>query len=260
MALFNILDSFSLEDKVAVVTGASSGLGANFARALSGAGASVVLTARREDRLESLAREIIAEGGKAVAVRCDVADEDDVDRLVDATLASFGTVDILVNNAGMSKSMPAETETLADFRHLVDVNLSGVFLCSQRFGRVMLEVNRGTIINVASILGFIASGQIPQASYTASKAAVVNLTRELAAQWARRGVRVNGIAPGWFRSEMTDGMFDDADAMKWIRRKTPAGRPGEEHELSGTLLYLASDASSYMFGQTLIVDGGWTII
>lgn len=254
------LDAFNLTNRVAVVTGASSGLGVTFARALVSAGASVVLAARRVERLEELAKEIQDQGGKALAVGCDVSKETDVDALVDATISEFGTVDILVNNAGVSNPAPAEVETLDDFRWVVDVNLTGVFLCAQRFGRKMLESNRGSIVNVASILGYVASGQIPQASYTASKAAVVNLTRELATQWARRGVRVNGIAPGWFRSEMTTGMFEDEHALKWIRKRTPAGRPGEEHELAGTLLFLASDASSYMYGQTLVVDGGWTII
>ncbi len=256
----NYLDAFRLDDKVAVVTGASSGLGVTFAHALVSAGAAVVLAARRKDRLEALAAQIEQAGGRALAVECDVVSERDVDALVDVTLSTYGTVDILVNNAGTTNPQPAAVESVEDFRQVVDVNLTGVFLCAQRFGRVMLETNRGCIINVASILGFVASGQIPQASYAASKAGVVNLTRELAAQWARSGVRVNGIAPGWFQSEMTEGMFDDEHALNWIRKKTPAGRPGKEHELAGALLFLASDASSYIHGQTLPVDGGWTIV
>ena len=254
------VEAFELHGRIAVVTGASSGLGATFARSLAAAGASVVVAARRLDRLESLASEIEAAGRDALAVACDVTSEADVDGLVAATLERFGKVDILVNNAGISDSAPAETESLESFRRLIDVNLTGVFLCAQRFGRVMLEANSGAIINVASVLGHVASGQIPQASYTAAKAGVVNLTRELATQWARRGIRVNAIAPGWFLSEMTEQMFADERARTWMQRRTPMGRPGEEHELCGALLFLASDASSFVTGQTITVDGGWTIV
>jgi NAD(P)-dependent dehydrogenase (short-subunit alcohol dehydrogenase family) len=143
---------------------------------------------------------------------------------------------------------------------VVGVNLSGALLCAQRVGRVMLETGRGSIVNVASVLGLVGVGQIPQASYAAAKGGVVNLTRELAAQWARRGVRVNAIAPGWFHTEMTAEMFDDPKALSWIRRRTPMGRPGELSELAGAALFLASDASSYVTGQTLAVDGGWTCV
>lgn len=258
-SLFGV-EAFRLDGRVAVVTGASSGLGANFARSLAAAGADVVLAARRVDRLQALASELTEAGSRALAVRCDVTDEDDVDRLVASSVAELDRVDILVNNAGVSDPQPAESESIASFRRVVDVNLSGVFLCAQRFGRLFLEQKSGSIVNIASILGDVASGQIPQASYTAAKAGVVNLTRELAAQWARRGVRVNAIAPGWFPSEMTEGMFDDDRALQWVRKRTPLGRAGEAHELSGALLFLASDASSYCTGQTIKIDGGWTIV
>ncbi len=254
------VDAFLLDGRVAVITGASSGLGATFARGLAAAGADVVLAARRVERLDQLSERIAADGRVALAVRCDVSDETSVDALVQATLDRFGRVDILVNNAGISNPVPAESESLADFRELIEVNLTGVFLCAQRFGRVMLQAKRGAIVNVASVLGLVASGQIPQASYTAAKGGVVNLTRELAAQWARRGVRVNAIAPGWFPSEMTQQMFDDPMASSWMRKRTPMGRAGEEHELLGALLFLASDASSFVTGQTIAVDGGWTIV
>ncbi|HUP23257.1 MAG TPA: glucose 1-dehydrogenase [Thermoanaerobaculia bacterium] len=251
---------FSLGGKVAVVTGASSGLGVTFARALAGAGASVVVAARRLDRIERLAEELRAGGADAHAVGCDVAQQADVDRLVAATRERFGRVDVLVNNAGVSSPAPAELEPLEVWQSVLDVNLTGVFLCSQRFGRVMLEQGSGVIVNVASVLGVVASGQIPQASYAATKAAVVNLTRELAAQWARRGVRVNAIGPGWFPSEMTEQMFDNEHSLGWIRKRTPMGRPGESWEIAGVLLFLASDASAYVTGQTILVDGGWTIV
>jgi NAD(P)-dependent dehydrogenase (short-subunit alcohol dehydrogenase family) len=251
---------FGLTGRVAVVTGASSGLGVGFARALAQAGAHLVLAARRADRLEAVATELEEAGVEVLPVGCDVTDANQVEALKDACLERFGRVDILVNNAGTTEVVPAENESEEAFLHVLNVNLNGTFHCAQRFGRVMLEAGRGSIINVASIFGMVGSGSIPQASYVASKGAVVNMTRELAAQWARRGVRVNAIAPGFFRSEMTEEMFSDERSMAWVRRKTPAGRPGEVEELAGALIFLASDASSYVTGQTIAVDGGWTAI
>lgn len=251
---------FGLTGRVAVVTGASSGLGVGFARALAQAGAHLVLAARRVERLESVAAEIGQTGVEVLPVACDVTDSNQVEALKDACLERFGRVDVLVNNAGTTEVVPAEKETEEAFLRVLNVNLNGAFYCAQRFGRVMLEAGAGSIINVASIFGMVGSGSIPQAGYVASKGAVVNMTRELAAQWARRGVRVNAIAPGFFMSEMTEEMFSDERSMAWIRRKTPAGRPGEVAELAGALLFLASDASSYVIGQTIAVDGGWTAI
>jgi NAD(P)-dependent dehydrogenase (short-subunit alcohol dehydrogenase family) len=253
-------DLFSLENRVAIVTGASSGLGVTFARGLAAAGARVVLAARRVDRLEGVVGELAAEGHEAFAVGCDVSKEDDVDAMVGAVIERFGGIDVLVNNAGVSYGTPAEEESLEDFERLMAINVTGSFLCAQRCGRVMLEAGSGSIVNVASIMGFVGIGQIPQLAYNTSKGAIVNFTRELAAQWARRGVRVNAVAPGFFPSEMTDGMFDDEKTLRFLRRKTPMGRPGKPDELLGALLLLASDAGSYMTGQTLIVDGGWTIV
>ena len=251
---------FGLSGRVAVVTGASSGLGVGFARALARAGANLVHAARRFDKLESLSAELEETGVEVLPVACDVTDSSQVEALKDACLQKFGRVDILVNNAGVTEIVPAEAETEESFRWVMDVNLNGLFLCCQRFGRVMLEAGQGSIINVSSILGLVASGSIPQAAYVASKGAVVNLTRELASQWARGGVRVNSIAPGWFASEMTEEMFADERGMAWIRRKTPIGRPGAVEELAGAVVFLASDASSYVIGQTLAVDGGWTAV
>jgi NAD(P)-dependent dehydrogenase (short-subunit alcohol dehydrogenase family) len=255
-----IEELFGLNGRVAVVTGASSGLGVGFARALAQAGANLVLAARRADRLESLAAQLGEAGAEVLPVACDVTDPNQVEALKDACLERFGRADILVNNAGTTEIVPAENESEEAFLRVLNVNLNGAFYCAQRFGRAMLEAGRGSIINVASIFGFVASGSIPQAGYVASKGAVVNLTRELAAQWARRGVRVNGIAPGFFLSEMTEEMFSDERSMTWLRRKTPAGRPGEVEELAGAVIFLASDASSYVIGQTIAVDGGWTAI
>ncbi len=251
---------FGLTGRVAVVTGASSGLGVGFARALAQAGAHVVLAARRVERLEALSVALRETGVEVLPVACDVTDASQVEALKDACLERFGRVDVLVNNAGATEIVPAEKETEESFLRVLDVNLNGVFYCAQRFGRVMLKAGQGSIINVSSIFGLRGSGSIPQASYSASKGAVVNMTRELAAQWARRGVRVNGIAPGFFKSEMTEEMFSDDRSMAWVRRKTPSGRPGELEELAGALIFLASDASSYVTGQTIAVDGGWTAV
>jgi NAD(P)-dependent dehydrogenase (short-subunit alcohol dehydrogenase family) len=251
---------FRLDGRVAVVTGASSGIGVALVRGLAEAGARVVLAARRIDRLRQLADELDAAGAEACAVACDVTDADDVDQLVAASLDLFGAVDVLINNAGMTEVVPAEVESLQTFREILDVNLHGLFLCAQRFGRVMLEAGHGSIVNVASVLGLVGAGQIPQASYAASKGAAINVTRELAAQWARRGVRVNALAPAWFESEMTADMFADERSLSWIRKRTPMGRPGSVAELVGPVLFLASDASSYVTGHTLVVDGGWTIV
>lgn len=251
---------FSLEDRVAVVTGASAGLGVGLAEGLAAAGARVVLAARREDRLRELAARLEAQGSECLVVPCDVSDEASVDALVARSLDRFEHVDVLVNNAGITEVVAAEEETLDGFDRVLDVNLRGVFLCAQRFGRGMLERGEGVIVNVASVLGLVGSGQVPQASYSASKGGVINLTRELAAQWARKGVRVNALAPGWFESEMTAEMFESEGSHKWMRNRAPMGRPGREGELLGALLFLASDASSFVTGQTLAVDGGWTIV
>jgi NAD(P)-dependent dehydrogenase (short-subunit alcohol dehydrogenase family) len=246
---------FRLDGRVAVVTGASSGLGATFATGLAQAGARVVLAARRADRLDALAKRLAEGSAEVVAFACDVTDEAEVDRLVAATRDRFGRADVLLNNAGITEIGAAEAEPLAVFERVLAVNLT-----AQRFGRIMIEAGRGSIVNVASVLGLVGTGQVPQASYAASKGGLVNLTRELAAQWARKGVRVNALAPAWFESEMTAEMFTDERSMRWVRGRTPMGRPGREDELVGPLLFLASDASSYVTGHVLPIDGGWTIV
>jgi NAD(P)-dependent dehydrogenase (short-subunit alcohol dehydrogenase family) len=254
MTAIDVALPFSLDDRVAIVTGASSGLGDRFARVLHAAGATVVVGARRADRLEALAADL---GDRVVPVACDVARDDDCQRLVDAALAVDGHLDVLVNNAGIGTPVAAEDEPIDEFRRVVDVNLNGLFLLSQLAGRHMIERRSGSIVNIASVLGLVASAPIKQASYCATKGAVVNLTRELGAQWARKGVRVNALAPGWFPSEMTELMFSDDSANAYMKRNCPMGRAGEPQELDGALLFLASDASSYVTGHTLTVDGGW---
>jgi len=250
---------FDLGGRVAIVTGASSGLGARFARALAGAGASVVLAARREDRIETLAAELGEE--RALAVQVDVRDDDAVERLVARTVERFGRLDVMVNNAGISDPTPAEEESTELFREVLAVNLAAVFSGCREAARVMLPAGSGSIVNIASALGLKGTWKIPNAGYAASKGGVINLTRDLASQWAARGVRVNAIAPGWFESEMTSSLFEDAERwQRHLQRTVPAGRAGREGELDGALLFLASDASTYVNGQTIVVDGGWSVV
>jgi NAD(P)-dependent dehydrogenase (short-subunit alcohol dehydrogenase family) len=252
------LSRFRLDGKVAIVTGASAGLGARFARVLDAVGARVVVAARRADRLALLAGDLT----DAHPVECDLAEDGAPEALVAATLAHYGRVDVLVNNAGVSEPTPALDEATDKFAATLRVNLVAPFELARECARAMIaDESGGSIVNVASIWGLVGVGQIPEAGYAASKGGLVNLTRELAAQFARRGVRVNCLAPGWFRSEMTDGlMFGDERAEKWMRQRTPMGRGGNDGELDGALLFLASDASSFVTGQIVCVDGGWTAV
>ncbi|MDA0162475.1 SDR family oxidoreductase [Solirubrobacter ginsenosidimutans] len=247
-----VLDRFRLDGKVAVVTGASSGLGAAFAVGLAEAGADVVIAARRADRLKGTASQVEALGRRCVAVTADVSLPDDCTRVVAEAVDGLGKVDILVNNAGVGTAVPATRETPDEFRRVIDVNLNGSYWMAQACGRVMKPGS--SIVNIGSVLGQ-TTGALPQAAYASSKAAIIGLTRDLAAQWTgRKGIRVNALAPGFFPSEMTEQYPDGyLDAMM-IR--VPAGRAGDPEELVAALVFLASDAASYVTGIVLPVDGG----
>jgi NAD(P)-dependent dehydrogenase (short-subunit alcohol dehydrogenase family) len=248
----SILDRFRLDGKVAVVTGASSGLGAAFALGLAEAGADVAICARRVERLEETAARVRELGRRCLAVPADVADPEACERVAAETVRELGRVDVLVNNAGIGTAYPATREAPEDFRRVIDINLNGSYWMAQACGRAMRE--GGSIVNIGSVLGLTTAG-LPQAAYSASKAAIIGLTRDLAQQWTgRKGIRVNALAPGFFPTEMTD-QYPDGYLEAQLRR-VPAGRPGDAEELTAALLFLASDAGSYVTGIVLPVDGG----
>jgi NAD(P)-dependent dehydrogenase (short-subunit alcohol dehydrogenase family) len=249
---------FNLSGKTAMVTGASSGLGVTFAMALAAAGAQVALAARRTERLSGVAAEIVAAGGKALPVACDVGDAEQVEAALKTAEEGLGRVDILVNNAGVVAESAIVPENVPHdlFEQTLRVNLLGTWYCCRAAGRRMLADGKGgSIINVSSIAGLGGVADFPTA-YQASKSAVLNLTRNLACSWANRKVRVNALAPGWFPSEMTEDFFKMDGAREWVSKAAPMGRVGEPEELVGGLLFLASDASSFVTGQTLAIDGG----
>ena len=250
-----ILDRFRLDGKVAVVTGASSGLGVAFSKALAEAGADLVLGARRTERLNETGAIVESIGRRFVAKTTDVSKPEDCTALIKYAIESFGHVDILVNNAGIGTAVPATHETPEQFRQVMDVNLMGAYWMAQAFARS--AKNGGVIVNISSVLG-LRPGGLPQAAYSSSKAGLIGLTRDLAGQWTgRKGIRVNALAPGFFPSEMSDHL--PPETLELVKMLTPAGRLGDPEELAATLIWLVSDASSYVTGATIPVDGGFVM-
>ena len=255
----HVKELFDLTGRVAIVTGGSRGLGKEMAEGLAEAGASLMLCARREEWLTPTLEEFRGRGFKAEGMLCDVADPAQVRAVVDRTVELFGKVDILVNNAGVSWGERPESMPLDRWQKVIDVNLTGAFLFAQAAGREMLKREQGCIINVSSVSGLQSSADGPHyVGYAASKAGLFGLTRELAATWGRQGIRVNAIAPGFFHSRLTEGIIERAEAS--IKARSPLPRVGREGELKGVAVFLASDASNYITGQTIVVDGGRTIV
>jgi NAD(P)-dependent dehydrogenase (short-subunit alcohol dehydrogenase family) len=254
----NVKELFDLTGRVAIVTGGSRGIGREMAEALAESGASLMLCARREEGLSSTAEDLRSKGYVVESIACDVSDPVQVETLVAGTLQRFGRLDILINNAGVSWGAMPEDMPLDKWQKVIDVNLTGCFLMAQAAGREMLKGNSGSIINIASIAGMTSSANGPfYAGYVASKAGLIGLTRELAASWGRRGIRVNAIAPGFFHSRLADAVIDIYERS--IQENNVIPRVGNEGELKGVTVFLASDASSYVTGQTIVVDGGMTV-
>lgn len=254
----NVKELFDLSGKTAIVTGGSRGIGKEMAEGLAEAGANLMLCARRQEWLDETVAELAGRGFSVAGKVCDVSKADEVQGLVDEAVSQFGSVDVLINNAGISWGAMPEEMSLEQWQKVIDVNLTGCFLMAQATGRQMLKQGSGTIINIASIAGLTSSANGPfYAGYVASKAGLIGLTRELAASWGRRGIRVNAIAPGFFHSRLADAVIDIYERS--IQENNVIPRVGNEGELKGVVVFLASDASSYVTGQTIAVDGGMTV-
>ena len=252
-----VQDMFNLKGKVAIVTGSSSGLGITFAQSLAEVGANIVLAARRVDKLNEVADTITKLGVKVKPIQCDVSQQNQVQSLVDETIKTFGRLDIVVNNAGVAAMSPATDISVEDWNRVVSINLTGTFLCARTAAKQMMKRGGGKIVNIASVYGAVGD-VFPASPYYATKGAVINLTRDLAVEWAPFKINVNAIAPGFFPSEMTEGVFADPHYLEYINKQTPLGRTGNAEDLKGAVVFLASSASDYVTGQTIFVDGGWT--
>ena len=251
---------FDLTGKVALVTGASSGLGVQFAKALANQGADIAICARRLEKLEAVKAEIEALGVKCYVHACDAMDPAQVKETVDAVAAHYGKIDILVNNAGLGLTEPAESQSDDTWNKMIGTNLNGVYYFAREAGRHMVNAGYGKVINIGSIHSTVSLPGSPMTAYCATKGAVEMLTKSLASEWAQKGITVNAIGPAYFESEMTAAIFEDPTLLGMISALCPMGRPGRPGELDGALIYFASDASSYTTGQLLTVDGGWTTV
>jgi NAD(P)-dependent dehydrogenase (short-subunit alcohol dehydrogenase family) len=257
---FSVFAQFRIDGEVAVVTGGGAGIGRAACLALAEAGAHVCVTDVDAAAAARVAREIETSGGRAEWRGLDVGNTEAIPRVFQAIAAERGQIDVLVNNAGVALREAAVTLSLADWERIVRINQTAVFLCSREAGRVMIDRRSGRIVNVASIMGLVGGGFYPNLPYHATKGAVVNMTRALAAEWAPFGVRVNAIAPTFARTELTARLREDADRVRIIQERTPLGRFAEAEEMAGGILYLASPASSMVTGHVLAIDGGWTAI
>ena len=251
------LDIFSLEGRVAIVTGGSKGLGEAMARALAEAGASLVVASRNLTECQNIANSIaVVTGRGTLALRVDVTVRPEVDRMVEETLSRFGRIDILVNNAGINIRKPLMELSDEDWSQVMSINLTGPMLCSRAVGKVMIERRSGSIINLSSTLGYV--GLPARTAYSSSKAGLVGFTRTLALEWAQYNVRVNAVCPGPFETAMNKALLQNPEVFDYFVSRIPLGRIANPEELAGPIIFLASDASSFMTGSTLLIDGGWT--
>lgn len=251
---------FDLKGRVAVVTGASSGLGVQMAKALARQGANIVVVARRIEKLEKVASEIKELGVKCLPIKCDVTNTESIKGAVKEVKDEFGKIDILVNNAGIGYTGPAEDMTDEDWNINIEVDLSGVFKVAREFGKEMIAQKYGRIINIASMYGLVGNMELPSAAYHAAKGGVINLTRALAAEWAKHGITVNSICPGYFWTELTSETLETKEFKDYMVANVPMGRYGKEGELDAAICFYASDAASYVTGTSLTVDGGYTAV